>query len=165
MKRESGTEKMPPIYSEHYDTIVALVTYLAVLDRRGEKSGRSFDNASVKWLAGKLGLPEAEIEFVLENFKGLFQKAHKPFEGEYHYSLLLRYSHRIYHADEDPEYSKPLPDEALFDLLDFISNRVAMEQEEAQQRLNNRNQLVAMLVASLSAVVAAAASIVAVLIR
>jgi hypothetical protein len=117
-------------------------------------------------LAEYLGLKEQtdEVEFVLENFKGLFRKSRKKYEGYHRYTLLLRYSHRPYDGSQALDASEPLPNNELFSLLDFISNKVGMEQAEKQQRANNRNQQVAMFIAVLSAVIAAAASVVSALV-
>jgi hypothetical protein len=75
VKGVSKMKKETVQYSDHYDVIVALVTYLAVCNRRGEKSDITMDNATVQWLEKYLGLPETEVEFVLENFKGLFRRS------------------------------------------------------------------------------------------
>lgn len=151
-------------YADHYDIIVALVTYLALCNHGADPTDKSSDNANADWLAETLGLPEAEVTLVLENYKSLFRRSQEPYKGKYRYTLLLRYSHRNYQRPGGTEFSAPLADEELFALLAFVSNKVAMEQAEQQQRENSRNQMIAMLVAALSAVVAAAASIVSVLI-
>lgn len=159
-------KKETPKYSEHYEVIVALVTYLAVCNRRVEKYDKTIDNATAGWLAEFLGLQERaeEVEFVLENFKGLFRKSRQQYDGHYRYTLLLRYSHRNYESSQAPDVSEPLPNNELFSLLDFISNKVSMEQTDKQQRENNRNQQIAMFIAVLSAVIAAAASVVSALV-
>ncbi len=40
-----------PKYSEHYETIIALVTYLAVCNRYSETFNKTIDNANAWWLA------------------------------------------------------------------------------------------------------------------
>lgn len=153
-------------YSDHYEVIVSLVTYLAVCNRRVEKYDKTIDNATAGWLAEYLGLQEKshEVEYVLENFKGLFRKSRQQHDGHYRYTLLLRYSHRTYDGSQAPDISEPLPNDELFSLLGFISNKVAVELSEKQQSENNRNQQVAMFIAVLSAVIAAAASVVSALV-
>lgn len=149
-------------YSDHYELIVALVTYLAVCNRNVKKYNKTIDNATAGWLADYLGFRDQadEVEFVLDNFKSIFRKSMQQYDGYYRYSLLLRYSHRAYTDTNDPDVSEPLPNEELFSLLNFISNKVNIEQEEKRQKENKRNEIVAMSIAVLSAVIAATASII-----
>ena len=172
-------------YSDHYETIVALVTYLATCNRYREKDKKYIDNATAWWLVKYLGLavhPDeietsddtekqsataiynakvAEVESVLNSYKSFFRKSMKSYDGEdrYRYSLLLRYARRPYKEDNKPDVSDPLSNEELFSLLNFISSKAKMEQEEKTQRDNNRHQLIAMGIAVLSAVIAAASSV------
>jgi hypothetical protein len=154
-------------YSDHYEILVALVTYLAVCNRPVKSKGKTIDNATAIWLTEYLGFQSEskEVEFVLDSFKNIFRRSRQPHNGHYRYSLLLRYSHRSYTDPNAPDVSEPLPNNELFSLLNFISNRVAIEQDEKRQKENSRNDRVAMSVAVLSAVIAAIASVVSAFIK
>ena len=177
-------------YSDHYETIVALVTYLAACNRYREKDKKYIDNATAWWLVKYLGLAVhpaeietsddaekqraaeifdaqvAEVESVLNDYKSLFRKSIKSYDGEdrYRYSLLLRYARRPYREDNKPDVSDPLSNEELFSLLNFISSKAKMEQDEKSQMVTDRNQRIAMFIAALSAIIAAAASVIAALV-
>lgn len=159
-------------YSDHYETIVALVTYLALCNRYIERDKKTIDNATAWWLVKYLGLSEQteenkvafdakvkEVEAVLTGYTSLFRKSNDQHEGRYRYSLLLRYARRLYKDKQDPDVSDPLSNEELFSLLDFISNKAKTEQEEKTREDNNRYQLLAMGIAVLSAVIAAGSSV------
>jgi|APSaa5957512622_1039677.scaffolds.fasta_scaffold84456_2 hypothetical protein len=155
-------------YSEHYEIIVALVTYLAVCNRKTEDKKKIIDNATAWWLAQHLGLKdqEDEVRTVLAGHKNLFRESLNDYGKKGHrYSLLLRYSHRPYDSEGAQDVSDPLSNEELFSLLNFISNQVSIEQAENRQKENNRNERVAMFIAVLSAVIAASASVIATLIK
>lgn len=161
------TDQMPK-YSEHFETIIALVTYLAVCNRYSEKYDKTIDNANAGWLAIHLGLEENEVKMVLGRYKSLFRESKWKYGGEeyeeqYRYSLLLRYAHRPYTDQSAPDASQPLTNEELFLLLNFISDKAREEQEEKQHLANSRNQKMAMYIAVLSAMIAAGASIIAAL--
>lgn len=155
-------------YSEHFETIIALVTYLAVCNRYSDKYDKTIDNANAWWLANHLGIEENEVEVVLDGYKGLFRRSKEKYGGDnyeeqFRYSLLLRYAHRSYTDQNAPDVSKPLTNEELFSLLNFISNKSREEQEEKHHLDNSRNQKMAMYIAVLSAMIAAGASIIAAL--
>ena len=150
-----------PRYSDHYEIIVALVTYLAVCKRRAKDYPKTMDDATAGWLAEHLGLEAytEEVEHILNSYKSLFRKSNKPYQGHYLYSLLLRYSRRLYKENQASDVCEPLSNDELFSLLDFISSKVKMEQEEKSQVNNYRYQLLAMGIAVLSTMIAAASSL------
>lgn len=148
-----------PKYSEHYETVIALVTYLAVCQRYSKRFDKTIDNATSDWLANYLNLEVDEVAFVLDNFRGLFRKTKEAYDGLHRYSLLLRYSLRSYTTADAPDTSKPLSNEELFALLNFVSSKASEEQQEQRHVDNVRNQQIAMFVAALSALSAAATSV------
>lgn len=148
-------------YSDHYEVIVSLVTYLAVCNRYSNRFDKTIDNATSGWLANYLGFEEDEVDLVLGGYKGLFRRSRNKYEGQYRYSLLLRYAHRSYTTQDKQDVSEPLSNEELFSLLNFVSNKVREEQEEKHHIDNSRNQKIAMYIAVFSALVAAGASLIA----
>ena len=110
-------------YADHYEIIIALVTYLALCNRFSERFDKTIDNATAGWLAQYLGFEEQaqEVDFVLENYKSLFRRSTRAYEGHYRYSLLLRYSLRTYTGRQSQDVSEPLSNDELFSLLEFIS--------------------------------------------
>lgn len=152
-------------YTDHYETIVALVTYLAVCNRRSKRFNKTIDNSNIDGLAKYLRLEFEEVKTVLESYNHLFRKSLEEYENGYRYSLLLRYAHRPYDKLGNEDVSDPLTNDELFSLLSFISNKVKMEQEEEGQRINNKNQQRTMFIAALSAIVAAAAAVISALVR
>ncbi|WP_185825824.1 hypothetical protein [Xanthomonas sp. SI] len=110
-----------PRYSENLETLIALVTHLAMTDW----AARSPPN-----LAKALSIEQSEIEGVLESFKGLFRKSKNTSKktGAYFYTLQLRHA-RQWLQDEEDEDSKrpPLEQEYLSTLLEFISHRAQEE--------------------------------------
>lgn len=126
-------------YSQHYETLVALVTYLAICEINDNAQQRR-DNATTEELAKYIGLETEEIKMVLNGFKGLFRRSivehpiDKKYEKQYRYTLQLRYARRIYTDDPMPaEWGSPLSNEDLFTLLSFITNKVREEQENERQ--------------------------------
>ncbi|MBT1120890.1 hypothetical protein ACYCFL_19450 [Stutzerimonas nitrititolerans] len=111
-----------PRYSDNLETLIALVTHLAMTDW----ATRSPPN-----LAKALSIDQSEIERVLESFKGLFRKSKNTSKktGAHFYALQLRHARQWLQDDEENEESKrpPLEQEYLSMLLDFISHRAQEE--------------------------------------
>ena len=127
----------PLCYGPNLEIIVALVTYLAKCDEADDQP----DAATAQELAQRLGLDRRRVERVLTEFKGLFRESEELVESgeatDYHYSLQLRYAGRKY---EDGEYTKsrpPLRNEDLFQILQFVNERVRQEAENERNRRTN----------------------------
>ena len=115
-----------PQYSKNLETLIALVTHLAMTDW----AARSPPN-----LAKALSIDQAEIENVLESFKGLFRKSKNPSKktGAHFYALQLRHARQWLQDDDDEDAKRPpLEQEYLSTLLEFISHRA---QEESARSL------------------------------
>lgn len=122
--------KQNPKYSDHQETLIALVTHLAMTDW----SARTPTN-----LSKALSIEKDEIVLVLESFKGLFRKANKTSKkrGENFYTLQIRHARQwLNEAEEEDEDTKkpPLETEYLTKLLDFVISRSS---EERQNRINS----------------------------
>lgn len=108
-----------PKYADNIDTLVALTTHLAMTDW----SMRTPPN-----LAKALSIEESKIQYVLDNFKGLFRRSTKKSSktGTHFYSLQLRHARQwLEDAFEEDEGAKkpPLEPEYVTMLLNFISHR------------------------------------------
>jgi hypothetical protein len=133
------------LYSDHVDTIIALVQHLAVTE---------YASRTPSMLIEHLSLDREEVLYVLENFNGLFRRSVSLDEHtqEYGYTLQLRYE--WYHTRQDalqPEY--------LSSLLTFISNMVGEEQSRNRQSSANWAIFIAALVAAIAATAAALISL------
>lgn len=110
-------------YSNHLDTLVALITHLSY----SEYAARTPPN-----LAKALSIDEAEILYVLDNFKSLFRKSKTVSKktGTNFYALHLRYA-RIWieEAEEESEEKPKLPLDAasVNALLDFVVKKADQE--------------------------------------
>ena len=112
-----------PKYSEHQETLIALVTHLAMTDW----SARSPTNISKA-----ISIDKDEIITVLESFKGLFRKGKRINKktNENYYSLQIRHARQwLEDIDTDDEESKkpPLESEYLNKLLDFVIAKAVEE--------------------------------------
>ncbi|TVL55897.1 hypothetical protein [Shewanella algae] len=112
-----------PKYSDHQETLIALVTHLAMTDW----SARTPTN-----LAKAISIEKSEIETVLVGFKGLFRQSKKKSKktGDYFYSLQIRHARQWLNEanDEDEDDKKPpLETEYLTKLLDFVISKAAEE--------------------------------------
>lgn len=112
-----------PKYSRHQETLIALVTHLAMTDW----SARSPTNISKAISIGK-----DEITLVLERFRGLFRKGNRINKktNEHYYSLQIRHARQwLEDSDSDNEETKkpPLEPEYLNKLLDFVITKAAEE--------------------------------------
>jgi hypothetical protein len=137
-----------PSYSKHFDALVALTTYLAIT------SSEDLDAANSFRLAEQLGLNTQEVEFVLDNFKGLFRKSLKKYQTtdfgiQHNYTLQLRYARRIYIDGSIANLGQALSNEELFSLLEFILGKVKEEQENERQNSSNRITMVGAILAAI----------------
>jgi hypothetical protein len=134
-------------YNQHFETLIALVTHLAVV------GGDEADAANASKLAQRLGLDEQEVITVLDNFKGLFRRTQeryptKDFGLQYKYTLQLRYARRKYVDGKVVNAGEALTNEELFSLLEFITNKVNEEQENDRQARENKITMVGVWVAA-----------------
>ena len=111
-------------YSKHLETLIALITHLAVTDWLM----RTPPN-----LAKALSIEEKEIENTLESFKSLFRKSVKKSTktGAHFYSLQLRYAQQWREETDDDEdiRKSPLNPKYLIALLEFASDKARQESE------------------------------------
>ena len=145
-------------YSENLDTLIALVTNLAMTRFKARTPSK---------LAKRLSLDESEVLLVLENFKGLFRRSRrkKSKSGEYYYTLQLRYARRWLEenseneGEDDPEPQEPLEAEYLATLLNFVTSQADHEQAYKRQKSSNFTTLVGAWVAAVAAIIAAILSL------
>jgi hypothetical protein len=135
-------------YSTHFETIVALTTYLAV-----SESGE-IDSANAFRLAKQLGLQLEDVQLVLDNATGIFRKSIKEYHTrdfgyQHNYTLQLRYARRIYEGGSISNIGDTLSNEELFSLLNFIMSKVREEQETKRQQSNNLITMIAAILAAL----------------
>jgi len=157
----------PMSYSDNLETLVALVTHLAMTKFRSRTPGN---------LAKYLGLKEAKVLDVLETFKGLFRKSiTKLDDGQHYYTLQLRYARRWLQEDDkrhvdydsetdEPDPREPLEPEHLSALLSFITDMVEQEQATKRQKSSNRAALAGAWTAAAIAFVAAVISLLGVVV-
>lgn len=112
-----------PKYSDHQETLIALVTHLAMTDW----SARTPTN-----LAIALSIEASEITKVLEKFKGLFRKSIKISKKTRDHFYTLQIRHAKQWLDENVEEGEndkrpPLEPELLTKLLDFVISKSAEE--------------------------------------
>ncbi|QDO82391.1 hypothetical protein FM037_02960 [Shewanella psychropiezotolerans] len=112
-----------PKYSDHQESLIALVTHLAMTNW----SARTPTN-----LEKALSINKSEIEVVLSSFKGLFRKSKKKSKrtDDYFYSLQIRHAKQwLNETDDEDEDSRkpPLETEHLTKLLDLVISKAADE--------------------------------------
>ena len=138
-------------YSDHLETLIALVTNLAMTRYKSRTPGA---------LAKYLALDYDEVLYVLRNFKGLFRESITVTDnGERYYTLQLRYARRWLEdetpEDDNSELREPLEADYLSTLLSFISEMVANEQASARQHSENRITFIGAWIAAIAAIAAA----------
>lgn len=139
-------------YSEHLETLIALVTHLGLTYRRSR---------TPTMLAKYLGLEKAEVQKVLSDFKGLFRESVSVENGEHFYTLQIRYARRWLDEtesdsdDDDTVQRPPLAPEHIAGLLSFVSRMVEQEQTGARQRARNWFTLAGAWIAAAAAIAAA----------
>jgi hypothetical protein len=123
--RRSILGKKALSYSDHLETLIALLTHLAMTDW----SMRSAPN-----LSKALSIEESEIEYVLENFKGLFRKSKTKKSKANFYALQIRHARQWLNEEEsEDENTKkpPLESEHLTALLDFVIRKAEQEKNHS----------------------------------
>lgn len=130
-------------YSDHLDTLTAVVTHLAM----GEHIKRTANG-----LAADTQIDEHGIATVLDGFPGLFKRYGKDTspEGRVLYSLHLVHAGRHLLTDTRGDRVNPLDSQYLATLLEFISHRA---QDEYQRATAVTSARIAALVSILGAVV------------
>ena len=133
-----------PTYSEHLETLAAVITHLALYKR---------PKRTVHGIATESQIGEQAVQFVLDNFGGIFKKylAKSP-SGEALYALHVRHA-RQSAVDGDDAELEPLDPQYLTILLEFVSHRA---QDESQRRTS---YIVAWIGAAVSVIAAAVALI------
>jgi len=147
-------------YTAHLDTIVALVTNLAMT---------KWQSRTPTILAKELGLDHDEVADVLRNFKGLFRESYgKADYGEPYYWLQLRWARKHLEeagkSDEDVGLKEPLEPEYLSALLNFVLTMVEQEQAGSRERRASCTATIAAIVAALAAIAAAIISYIHILV-
>jgi hypothetical protein len=108
-----------PSYSKHYETLMAVVTHLAV---------NKWAIRQPKGIARDLSIDVENVIYVLENFKGLFRKSAGASRdhGDSYYCLHLRFARQVTDEDNNKE-RPPLESAYLVPLLEFVSKRASEE--------------------------------------
>lgn len=119
-------------YTENFDTLVALVTHL---------SNTRYESRTIPTMAADLGLDEQKVRTVLEKFPAFFRKSRKQHEGEYYYTVHLRYARRSPDESHPKEPTNPLKPEELSTLLDLISKMLANENATVTTNLEVENAM------------------------
>ena len=134
-------------YSSHFETLVALVSYMALM----EYTSRTPTN-----LAKYLSLGKDEVVFALENFKGIFRESIKPSHdtNEKFYCLQMRYATRKRDADDDEGDLVQMKAEHINTLLDFIAKMVEAEKAGERQNSSNWITIVASSIAFIASLIA-----------
>jgi hypothetical protein len=111
-----------PNYTKHYETLMAVVTHLAV---------NKWALRQPRGIARDLSINEEDVKAVLINFKGLFRESAGTSKdhGDHYYSLHLRHSRQSSDENKDVERA-PLEAVYLFPLLTFISQKSAQESQQ-----------------------------------
>lgn len=142
--------KNNPSYSEHLDTLIALVTYLALTNSKSRTPSS---------LSKNLNLDQDQVNFVLENFKSLFRKSKtkSTTASEHYYTLHARYAFRSHSNGEDDEdiAREPLSSDYLTKLIDFIVNKSEIEHDKEKQKLYSKTTMTSAIVAAFISVLVA----------
>ncbi|GAG70467.1 unnamed protein product, partial [marine sediment metagenome] len=141
-------------YSDHLETIVALVTHLAMTRHKSR---------TPTILSSDLSLDHSEVSLVLNSFKGLFRESIKTTKQkdsgyvEHYYWLQLRYARWWLEEQQmfDEDNQAPLEPEYIGMLLSFISAMVEQEKAEERQTKVNYFSLTASICALVASIIAA----------
>jgi hypothetical protein len=139
---------MPTLnYAKHYETLMAVVTHLAV---------NKWALRQPQGIAKDLSIDVKSVRTVLNTFKSLFRESVKKSSdhGDHFYSLHLRHSKQA--ADDTEVERAALDAEYFFPLLDYISKKSI---QETQQNV----ALKAALIAAAVSLIASLASLAAVI--
>jgi hypothetical protein len=145
-------------YTGNFDTLVALVTYLASTE---------FRSRTIPPMAMDLGLDPEEVKAVLQKFTGFFRKSRNAEGGEHSYTLHLRFARR--RLEGGVISSDTLKPEEFATLLELISKMVANENEMSRLYLDleqrNRTLLWTNVITMIAALIAAGTAIATMLIK
>lgn len=131
-------------YAEHLDHLIALTTYLALTPEVSR---------TPQGLARDLSLREDVARASLEGFPSIFRKSRRTSpEGERYYTLHARYALRT----GGPQANQAeLRSDLLSTVLLFISRQAEQELASAHSERQQRQALVASIVAAVAGIVAA----------
>ncbi|MBR1216872.1 hypothetical protein JQ557_02635 [Bradyrhizobium sp. U87765 SZCCT0131] len=132
-----------PDYAKNYETLVAVITHLAV---------NKWALRQPKGIAKDLSIDVDAVRPVLRAFKGLFResKGVSKDHGDHYYSLHLRHSRQIVDDNVDQE-RPPLEPEYLFNLLRVISEKSAQQSQQLSAlRIAALTSIVSLVVAMMS---------------
>lgn len=136
-------------YSSYFDTLVALVSHMALMD---------YLSRTPSSLAKFLSLDFAEVEFVLKNFRGLFRESINSVKvsdkEEKYYCLQIRYAIRSTQEDGIEVRTAQLKAEYLTSLLEFISKMVDIEKAGERQISSNWITFIASVLALIASIIA-----------
>jgi hypothetical protein len=136
-----------PDYAKHYETLMAVITHLAV---------NRWPARQPKGIAKDLSIEDVDaVRVVLKTFKGLFRESRglSKDHGEPLYSLHLRHS-RFAVADADQE-RPPLDPDDMFSLLRLVSEKATQQSQQASAlRIAALTSVISLLVAAASLFVA-----------
>lgn len=110
-----------PSYSQHLETLMAVVTHLAV---------HKWALRQPQGIANDLSIDVKEVAAVLKDFKGLFResKGTSSDRGAHFYSLHLRHARQIIDPESKQE-RPPLEHEYLIPLLSFVWKKASEESQ------------------------------------
>ena len=148
-------------YSDNFDTLVALITHLSSTHRASR---------TPTYISKNLSLEKSLVIKTLEEFPAFFRKSKKvstdqESEGDYFYTVHLRYSRRKLDKNENGE-SQPLSADEITTLLNVVTSMVSQEQETSRTIMElkenykslfktNIATMVAAIVAAIGAIAAA----------
>ncbi|MCP4330461.1 MAG: hypothetical protein GY791_18720 [Alphaproteobacteria bacterium] len=137
------------LYSRHLETIIALVSYLAITSSKSR---------TAVLMANDLGLEAGEVKTVVETFKALFREAPDPQGGPPYYTLHLRYAMRSQDGkDVEGEAEKsrePISDAKLDSLLRFVVHKSEQETALVVARRSQWISVTCAVIAAMAALVA-----------
>lgn len=155
-------------YSDHFDTLVALISHLGATDKASRTPTR---------MAKDLGFAKEEVQNTLDFFPSFFRKSrhssNEPATKDDHfYTLHLRYSRRK-SDDENGEKSQPLGTDEINMLLNLVAHMVEQEQENSRTYKNleqsyrnlERTNKITMYSAIAAATISAIAAVVVVILK
>ncbi len=150
-------------YSEHLDTLTALITYLALTP----KKSRTAPNLSLD-----LSLDPEVVQATFDAFPGVFRKSKNPdASGNPFYTIHARYALRAYDGEGSGDELPEVRPDVLAVLLEFVTHAARAEQERTQFEAQlqstrdaaqgaQRSARLAALVAAIAAVLALIGSLV-----
>lgn len=139
-----------PNYAKHYETLMAVVTHLAV---------NKWALRQPQGIAKDLSIELESVRTVLRTFKSLFRESAKKSRdhGDHFYSLHLRHSKQA--ADDSNDVERAALDaDYFFPLLDYISKK---SMQETQQNVALKAALIAAAVSLIASLAALAAVVLA----